>query len=97
MKESKIQSKIIERLNSEKIYYVKVISASKAGIPDIIVCYNGMFIGIEVKNEIGELSKLQEYNLKKIRESGGKTLVIDSYDEAKNILEVLKKVSDICI
>lgn len=43
-----------------------------AGIPDILACYRGRFLGIEVKGGSSYgLTDLQKYNLKKIREAGG--------------------------
>jgi hypothetical protein len=44
---------------------------TKSGIPDLLVCSDGCFLGIEVKAPNGEPSLLQLVNLKKIRESGG--------------------------
>lgn len=42
------------------------------GIPDILACYRGKFLGIEVKGGSSYgLTDLQKYNLKKIREAGG--------------------------
>ena len=75
--EQQIQSKIVKYLESQGCYVVKVISASKAGVPDILGSYEGEFFGIEVKtpSTCSNVSKLQEYNLDKIRESGGHSLV----------------------
>lgn len=44
---------------------------TKSGIPDLLVCSDGCFLGIEIKAEKGTPSALQLYNLRKIRESGG--------------------------
>jgi hypothetical protein len=43
------------------------------GTPDILACIRGNFVALELKVE-GELSKLQEYNLKKIDEASGLAL-----------------------
>ena len=43
-----------------------------AGIPDVLSCYRGRFLGIEVKGGSSYgLTELQKFNLKKIREAGG--------------------------
>ena len=75
--EQQIQKKIITYLESQGCYVVKVISASKAGVPDIIGCYEGFFFGIEVKTPSTKhnVSKLQEYNIDKIRLADGHSLV----------------------
>ena len=43
-----------------------------SGIPDILACHNGRFLGIEVKGGSSYgLTELQKYNLKQIRDAGG--------------------------
>lgn len=44
---------------------------TKTGIPDLLVCCNGYFLGVEIKAPNGKPSPLQIHNLKKIDESGG--------------------------
>ena len=44
---------------------------TRDGIPDILCCYKGRFLGIEVKAPNGKPSLLQIHNLKKIDEAGG--------------------------
>ena len=44
---------------------------TKDGVPDLLVCCKGYFIGVEVKATHGTPSPLQLYNLKKIDEAGG--------------------------
>lgn len=51
-------------------------SFTKSGIPDILACVNGYFVGIEVKAQNGKPSELQLYNIKKIREAGGFAVVL---------------------
>lgn len=52
-----------------------------AGIPDIICCYKGRFIGIEVKCPGEKLKKLQEITLRDISRAGGITIVAYSLDD----------------
>ena len=91
MKESVIQSKIMLRLKQEGAYVVKVISSSRKGVPDILACLRGQFIGIEVKTPQtrGTLTKLQQYNLDLISESKGRVAVITSIEELENFLDTL--------
>lgn len=88
MTEQDIQRKIIKYLESQGAYVVKVISASKSGVPDILFCYEGVFCAIEVKTPTtkGNVSKLQEYNLDRIRETGGHSTVAWSVDQAEDFL-----------
>lgn len=91
MKEQHIQKKIIKYLESQGAYVVKVISASKSGVPDILFCYEGVFAAIEVKTDTtkGNVSKLQEYNLEKVREAGGHSIVAWSVEQAEDFLKGL--------
>ncbi len=60
-----------------------------AGIPDIICCIEGRFVGFEVKNEKGKPTKLQESTIRKITDSGGIAMVVMSVDEVKVVIEDL--------
>ena len=73
MKEQDYQRKITKYLESQGAYVVKVITASKKGVPDILCCYRGFFLGIEVKTPLTRtnVSNLQEYNLRLIDKAGG--------------------------
>jgi len=77
MKEQAYQKKITTYLESVGAYVVKVVASSKKGVPDILACYKGTFIAIEVKTPLtrSNTTKLQDYNLKKVRESEGFALV----------------------
>ena len=93
MSEQDIQKKIIKMLEKDyKAYVVKIIQANKAGVPDILACINGKFIGIEVKRPKtkNNVSRLQEYNLIMIKQAGGIATVSWSVKDLKEFIE--KKV-----
>ena len=48
----------------------------REGVPDLLVCCNGCFLGIELKAETGHPSDLQLWNIDQIRESGGIAMVL---------------------
>jgi alanyl-tRNA synthetase len=76
-----------------KIYYIKTISCSKAGAPDIIACISGAFWAFELKGNKGKESELQIYNGEKIKQSGGNYFMLNpqNYCEITNkILEIKK-------
>jgi len=89
MTEQQVQKKIIKCLESNGAYVVKVVSASKAGVPDILACYKGKFIGIEVKRPEtkNNVSELQKYNLAKIANAGGYSRVFWDVKQVKIFLE----------
>lgn len=49
----------------------------RAGIPDIICCYNGRFIAIECKAGKGKTTALQDKELAAIRTAGGMTVIVN--------------------
>jgi hypothetical protein len=55
------------------------------GIPDIICCINGYFVGIEVKapGKIDNTTPLQRMQITRIIGAGGLAIVADSLDGAK--------------
>lgn len=62
-----------------------------AGIPDIICCIGGRFVALEVKNEKGKTTKLQEITLNAIHRAGGYAAVVRSLDEVKTIVAAVKE------
>lgn len=74
-------------MKSIGVYAVKIVVANRSGIPDIICCYRGKFIAIEVKSQNGKLSKLQEYNQEKILRANGIVLVARSVNDVTRFFE----------
>ena len=58
-----------------------------SGIPDIIICYKGRFIGMECKLPGRHLTELQKRALKKISAAGGYAYRVESANDAKKIIE----------
>ena len=54
------------------------IKQAKAGAPDIIICVDGLFVGLEIKTKIGKQSDLQKAAQIKIEKAGGKYFIIRS-------------------
>ena len=85
--ESKIQSKILKELKAAGIYAHKNITTNKKGIPDIIVCYRGKYIALEVKRPGGKPTELQLWNINEIRRAGGIAEIVYSWEDVVNILK----------
>ena len=62
---------------------------STAGIPDIICCYHGHFIGFEVKTLLGKATELQKVTIRRINEAGGTALVVRSLEDVKAALAAI--------
>ena len=90
-KEQDYQKKIVKMLETRGAYIVKVITASKKGVPDIIGCYKGHFIAIEVKTPttMNNVSPLQQYNLREINDRGGYAIVAWNVKDVEQMLGVI--------
>ena len=49
----------------------------KSGVPDIIVCWRGLFLAIECKAGNNKPTALQEREAERIKKAGGITLVVN--------------------
>ena len=100
MKENEIQKAILEYLNYiGKIYFFRAGSGAirtengnyfksgKVGCPDIVVCYKGKFIGLEVKTEKGKQSDYQKVAEQEIKRAGGKYFMVRSINDVMKIIK----------
>lgn len=62
-----------------------------AGIPDIIVCHRGRFIGLEAKVGRNKPTKLQTVTIEQIRKAGGVATVVRSIEDVKYVLSQLEE------
>lgn len=59
----------------------------RAGVPDLIVCYEGRFYALEVKKpEGGRVSRLQEIEIERIRKARGIATVVRSVEDARAVV-----------
>lgn len=95
--EKKVKDKIVAKLKAAGAYYFYPVTGgfSSSGVPDIIVCYRGKFIGIEVKADLTKKgpTALQQDNLTRISENGGIALVLDVDNWEVNIRKLLQEAS----
>ena len=88
--ENKIK-KFLKDNNAWEIKYWAGSQFTKSGVPDILACVNGYFVGIEVKAQTGRPSELQLHTINKIREAGGFAFVLypSGYETFKKFVENL--------
>lgn len=94
--EKNFENKIKKFLEQQGAWFVKYWAGSqftKSGIPDILACVNGYFLGIEVKAQNGTPSELQLYNIRKINEAGGFAFVLypSGFDDFKEFVINLQR------
>lgn len=85
MTEQQLGKKIQVYLKSRGAYVIKTIATNRAGVPDIIACYGGKYIAIEVKLPKGVVSRLQDAHLQQIKEAGGVAIVARSVEDVEEL------------
>lgn len=101
--EKHTQKAILDYLKYKKIFHYRQNSgafktesggymrtASVSGLPDIVAIKDGLYIGLEVKTEIGRQSKEQREIQNRITAAGGLYLVVRSLDDVRKIFEAEK-------
>jgi len=91
--ESKVKKAVKIMLDAQGAYYFFPATGGygRSGVPDIIVCHQGRFIGIECKAGDNVPTALQERELQRIRDGGGYALWVNE----KNVDDVHKLLKQI--
>ena len=91
MGESAIQRKIRLLLESlgATVFKQQAGIYSTTGTPDLVACYRGRFVAIEVKQPGEEPRKIQLHRQAQIRKSGGICEVCDSVEQVERILRAI--------
>lgn len=94
MREKQFENQVKAFLKDRDCWVLKTWSngIQREGVPDLLVCCNGFFVGVELKNETGKPSALQLWNIDKIREAGGIAIVLypNQFDEFKHMVNLLQ-------
>lgn len=93
--EKNFENKVKDFLKERNAWFLKTWSngVQRSGVPDILACYEGRFLGIELKAPKGKPSELQIYNLREIHESGGFALLLypKDFELFKSLINGLEK------
>jgi Holliday junction resolvase len=91
--EKQFENKVKAFLKDNGCWVLKTWSngVQREGIPDLLVCCNGVFLGVELKAESGHPSELQLWNIRQIRKAGGIAMVLylDEFDAFKNLIRII--------
>jgi hypothetical protein len=86
-RESKLEKEIKEHCKKTGWHYWKFTSPANKGVPDRMIFKNGEILFFELKREGKTADKMQDYQIKLMRDAGLKVFVVDNIDYAKSILE----------
>ena len=89
MLESTITTKIRKAVEARGGVVVKHHGGpyAHAGVADLLVCYRGGFVALEVKTQTGKATKLQDLFLERVSQAGGAARVVRSVGEALAVLD----------
>lgn len=80
--EKLVKQKVVKLLKAQGIYYFSPMTHGfgRSGVPDIICCIDGKFLGIECKAGSNKPTALQEKEMQAIRDAGGRAVVINEHN-----------------
>lgn len=93
MREKPFQDDVIKWLNGHKVYHIRTQMGEKSGIPDILCCMFGKFVGLELKrpDKKGKPTLQQIKICNDININGGVGIFIDSIDKLEILYNQLKE------
>ena len=92
--EKKVKDKVVALLKEHGAYYFYPVTSGfgTSGVPDIVACHRGVFIGIECKAGSNKPTALQEKNLRLIAASGGHALVVNE-ENISDVADLLTQLT----
>lgn len=95
--EGKVKDVVTKILKGRGAYYFFPVSGGfgRSGVPDIVACYKGWFIGIECKSGSNTPTELQKLELSKIDKAEGITKVVNenTAPQVSSILDAIDNLS----
>ncbi|MBI5643242.1 MAG: hypothetical protein HY954_07180 [Deltaproteobacteria bacterium] len=89
LSETRLKNKVVQfiKKNYPNAWLYKVSDRFTAGIPDLIICKEGVFYAIELKVGSNKATPIQSYVLRQIRFAGGRAAVCRSVEDVKRLIE----------
>ena len=81
--------KYLASLGSDVFFWKEHVGPyGTSGVPDIVCCYKGRFLGLEAKLPGGRLTELQKRALDKINRAGGIARRVESVDDVRAVIRL---------
>lgn len=88
MLEREIEQRMVKEVKKRGGLCYKFVSPNNPGVPDrIVITPTGRVIFVELKTEIGRLSRIQQWQRSEIQKRGADIRVIKGWDAAKAFIE----------
>lgn len=88
MSEKQIESRMVREIKNRGGLCYKFVSPNNPGVPDrIVITPDGRIIFVELKTEVGRLSKIQQWQREQLKKRGVDIRVIHGWDKVKEFIE----------
>ena len=91
-RESALVKRVKKYIRDNGGYVVKTCPPMEAGTPDLLVCWKGIHVGVELKAEGKKPSPLQLLRIKEIREAGGIAFWADDFETVERKFEAIDNI-----
>jgi hypothetical protein len=89
--ESDLQTFLIAEFKTmHEVYVIKVKQANEVGVPDLLLCVGGRFVGMELKRHRGQATPQQTKHIWSIQEAGGVAGIVKCYSDAMALIKEAK-------
>ena len=90
-KESKLEEEVERFMQRKGIWQLARYQAqsNQNGLPDRLYLYKGYLLGLELKTDEGEPSKLQLKKIDEINKNGGIGLIIRSVEKVEHLIKII--------
>lgn len=93
--EKKVKDKVVGTLKQKGAYYFfpATHGFGRSGVPDVVACVDGAFLGIECKAGKNKPTALQVRELEAIRMAGGVAVVVNeqNWDMLPDLIDKLRR------
>ena len=94
--EGKVKARLKKHLDAMGIYHFSPFQAGmgRAGVPDIIGCYRGLFVAFECKAGKNKPTALQVREIEAIRKCNGVAVVVneENWEMVRDLVRKLKTI-----
>jgi hypothetical protein len=92
-----VKTKILKKYPSAYVYVTHVGQYGKRGVPDLVMCIEGLFVTIEVKTVNGKLTELQKLEGRRIEKANGIWMTVygRNEDQLEELYETIEEVLSI--
>ena len=92
--EGKVKAHVTKVLRDAGVYYFfpATHGYGRSGVPDIVACVNGWFLGIECKAGKNKITARQAREIQSIRAANGVAIVVNE-DNCDMVLPLVRKLS----